>query len=66
VVGLTSCACRDVPPFSKVDDTVIIRVDVVEEFVQARVWYGQAGAHKGSTQLGLVKVSIVITVDALK
>jgi hypothetical protein len=43
-----SCSFADVPPFSKVYNTIVIRVDVVEEVVEARVGYGQTGADKGS------------------
>lgn len=38
----------DVPPFSKVYNTVVVGINVVEEVVEARVGYGQTGADKGS------------------
>ena len=38
----------DIPPFPKVDNAVIVGVDVVEEAVEARVGYGQTGTDKGS------------------
>jgi hypothetical protein len=44
----------------------VIRVDVVEEVVEARVGYGQTGADKGSPQLILVEVTIVVAVYALE
>lgn len=37
----------DVPPFAKVNNTVVVCVDVGEEAVEARVGYGEAGADKG-------------------
>jgi hypothetical protein len=56
----------DVPPFSKVYNTIVVRVDVVEEVVEARVGDGQTGADKGSAQLVLVEVAIVVAVYALE
>jgi hypothetical protein len=38
----------NVPPFSKIYDTVVVRVDVVEKVIEARVGYGQTGTDKGS------------------
>ena len=38
----------DVPPFSKIYNTVVVGIDVVEEVVEARVGYGQTGTDKGS------------------
>ena len=56
----------DIPPFSKVDNAVIVSVDVVEEAVEARVGHGQTGTDKGSAQLVLVEVAIVVAVYTLE
>ena len=47
-LDLTLDDFADVPPFSKIYDTVIVGIDVVEEVVEARVGYGQTGTDKGS------------------
>lgn len=43
----TLCDLLDVPPFAKVDNAVIVCVDVGEEAIKTRVGYGEASADKG-------------------
>lgn len=47
LVLILSCEAGDIPPFSEVYDTVVIRVNIVEEAVEARVGNCEAGADKG-------------------
>ena len=55
-----------IPPFAKLDDTVVIGVDIVEEAVEARVGHGQAGTYESGTQLVLIEVAVMVSVYALE
>lgn len=63
----TLCHTSDyVPPFFEADCSVVVFIDLGEKCVQFGIGHRETSTSKGSLQLLLVKLAIVIVVDTRK
>jgi hypothetical protein len=53
----------NVPPFFEADCSIVILVDLREESVQSGIGHRESSATKGSSELLLIKLAIVVVVD---